>query len=234
MANSERFDKSESLVDIHNSSTPLDTRNAMPTSIINNEVSAEKVIFKKVVDWSLLNYGFTVPQSAIDIFCANTEGDILRGSSRHIQIIVDNERYPATISNVGFSNDSRQQLQVRYSKNSPIVDKLRNIFKISFEHFNDIRNRSVPYNGEGDKEFIEIVSIETDVYALICYPSGGRKTIPYKYPPFWSNHDSHPIAITWREAGYKADGINMDSQYLEIRMAGEQQQRGQASSSRTA
>ena len=132
----------------------------------------EKFMFKKEVDWSLFNYGFTIPQSYVKSFCANLGSEVPRGGSyRIILMLGDKEYFPATLSNVGFSSESRQQWQVRYGATSPIATKLREIFKASYNHFVTAKNNSLTPESLDDEEYAEVMCEGTDTYALVCFPS---------------------------------------------------------------
>lgn len=141
----------------------------------SENISASKLLFRKEVDWSLLNYGFTVPQTAIEAVCSNIEGEISRGSSCHIKLLICGEVYPSTLSNVGFACDSRKQLQVRYSTSSPVAVKLREVFWSSYDYLQAAKNSSASTERLCDKEYADIVSVSPDTYGLICFPLAKRK-----------------------------------------------------------
>lgn len=127
-------------------------------------------LFRKDVDLSLLKYGFTIPQSAINAFCANVRDEIPRGGSCRISLVVDDEIYPATLCNVGFADNTRQQIQVRYSQTSPIANALRSIFAGSYDLFAAGRQ---PEN----IEHIEVASVFTNGFKLLCHPSRSASTV---------------------------------------------------------
>jgi hypothetical protein len=133
------------------------------TAIIQTQEKTDNFIFRKDVDLSLLKYGFTIPQSAIDAFCSNISIEVPRGSSYRISLVIKDKAYSATLSNVGFSSEARQQMQVRYSQTSPIANTLRSIFAVSNDLF--IAGKKVE-----NKEYIEVVCVSTDKFELICHP----------------------------------------------------------------
>ncbi len=213
---------------------------ASPPDVVPEETDASlqgppltRVVFRKEVDWSLLNYGFTVPQTAVDEFFSNVDGEVLRGNSRRITLLVGDIHYTATLSNVGFSSDSRKQLQVRYSANSPIAAMLRRIFKSSYDCFVE-RKKNGRSSGQAEsKEYAEVVSISPDKYGLICFPlsngtqdesiihpsSADTPLLEYtqqhscyghKYDPlkFWlTENDSDSIQVTFSEIAELVGGL---------------------------
>lgn len=133
------------------------------TVIVKAQEKDKNFIFRKDVDLSLLKYGFTIPQSAIDAFCSNISIEVPRGGSYRISLVIKDKAYPATLSNVGFSSEARQQMQVRYSQTSPIANTLRSIFAVSNDLF--IAGKKIE-----NKEYIEVVCVSTDKFELICHP----------------------------------------------------------------
>ena len=179
----------------------------IPQDVVPEETDAsfqaplvKQLVFRKEVDWSLLNNGFTVPQTAVDAFCSNVDGEVLCGNSRPITLLVGDIDYTATLSNVGFSSDLRKQLQVSYSVSSPIAAMLRRIFKLSYDCFAEReKNNSSSGQAEG-KEFAEVVSISPDKYGLICLPlSNGAQDESSNYP---SSPDTLPLEYTQQHSGY--------------------------------
>lgn len=141
------------------------------TVVPSNDLATMTPLFKKKVDWSLLNYGFAIPQTAIDTFRPNIGGKIMRGDSLDIKLIINENTYHAKLNNVGFSNESREQLQVRYGGNSPAVVALRKIFKSSYSSMIERRNNNQNNLKLEDKEYVDIVCVSPGIYGLICYPS---------------------------------------------------------------
>lgn len=192
-----------------------------------------RLVFRKEVDWSLLNYGFTVPQTAVDEFCSNVDGEVLRGNSHRITLLVGDIHYTATLKNVGFSSDLRKQLQVRYSASSPVAAMLRRIFKSSYDCFVERKNNGGGSRQAESKEYVEVVSISPDKYGLICFPlyngtqdessidPGSAETLPLeytlqhsgsgkKYDPlkYWlMENDSDSIQMTFSEIAELVGGL---------------------------
>jgi hypothetical protein len=155
----------ESQVQVH---TETDSK-AAPSSLKSTISSSNNLLFRKDVDLSLLKYGFTIPQSAIVALCANLRTEIPRGGSYCISLVVEGTTYSASISNVGFADETRQQMQFRYTQASPIVNVLKGIFTQSYT-FLVVGKR--PEN----KEYIEVLSVSIDKFELLCYPSSSATT----------------------------------------------------------
>ena len=178
----------------------------IPQDVVPEETDASlqapplmRLVFRKEVDWSLLNFGFTVPQTAVDEFCSNVDAEVLRGNSRRITLMVDDIDYTASLSNVGFSSDLRKQLQVRYSASSPVATMLRRIFKSSYDCFVERKNGSGSGQAES-KEYAEVVSISPDKYGLICFPlSNGTQDESSIHP---GSADTLPLEYTQQHSGY--------------------------------
>ncbi len=149
---------------------PTEDNKPNQTVIVQAQGMAGNFLFRKDVDLSLLKYGFTIPQSAIDAFCSNISIEVPRGGSYHISLVVKGKAYPATLSNVGFSSETRQQMQVRYSQTSPIANTLRSIFAAS-------NNLFIAGKQAENKEYIEVICVSTDEFELICHPLKFASTV---------------------------------------------------------
>lgn len=134
-------------------------------SVINStKRKCKHSIFRKYVDLSLFNYGFTIPQFAINEFCANISVEIPRGESHPISLVIDGNEYRANLCNIGFTNTSRQQMQVRYTKTSQLASALRSIYSVSNTLFFEGKKAE-------NKGYIEVVCISADKFELICHPT---------------------------------------------------------------
>ncbi|MCL1843717.1 MAG: winged helix-turn-helix domain-containing protein [Defluviitaleaceae bacterium] len=133
--------------------------------------------FKKEVDWSLLNYGLTVPQVAKELFWAKPDEYLLKGSSHPIKLSVLGETYSASLTHVKSTTGSHSQLQVRYSTNSLLVRKLREIFKYTYNTMLEARNENRSIALES-KEYVDVVSIAPYSYGLLCYPAKQDESQP--------------------------------------------------------
>lgn len=94
-------------------------------------------LFSIEVNWSLFNYGITLPVRYNDIFGKGEDGHLLKkGEDKKVRILLNGGVYYGRITNVNFQKrDIRATtLQLRYSKNSDLAKKLKEIYKESYEY----------------------------------------------------------------------------------------------------
>ena len=90
----------------------------------------KELLFKKVVDLSLLTSGAAIPKD-IQSKLLSSIGIILNKGEKHsIWIQIEDSNYKATLTNVGFSEGvtNREVVQIRYSSGSAICQKLNELF----------------------------------------------------------------------------------------------------------
>ncbi|WP_161491734.1 HNH endonuclease [Sedimentisphaera salicampi] len=91
-------------------------------------------IYKKNVDWSLLNYGFSIPLSVKKGFLGSVGFNLKRGQKTDIKVIIDGQIFSAKIVNQYFDQKKYPNhsdiIQVRFS--SELVRLLREIFDYSY------------------------------------------------------------------------------------------------------
>ena len=89
-------------------------------------------VYKKEVDWSLLNQGLSIPLDIQVIFQNNIIKFINRGESKDIYLVLEGNSYKVKLVNQRFDESKypnhKDILQIRYKPHSAIVDKLRCIF----------------------------------------------------------------------------------------------------------
>ena len=90
-------------------------------------------LFEKEVDQSLLKSGLTVPTYCHDDLQKAIGITLAKGEKATIAILIDGERFEATLSNVNFNEkySNRIVFQIRYSESSPICKKLNELFSNS-------------------------------------------------------------------------------------------------------
>ncbi len=115
-------------------------------------------IYKKEVNWSLLNAGLTIPVSIQLSFQNLINSYLPRGITKSIHLILDNEKYIAKLVNQKFDEEKypthKDIIQIRYSPKSQIAVKLKLIFHISYKYIKTIRDEqnirkksvSIPYD----------------------------------------------------------------------------------------
>lgn len=108
----------------------------MNFDLVKRKDTVSNFLFSKNVDWSLLNEcGFNIPIVNREQIKANLSKNISRGESIGIKILFDGKVYEALLKNQSFDErkypDHADLLQIRFSRNSGLAVKLREIFKLS-------------------------------------------------------------------------------------------------------
>jgi len=85
----------------------------------------ESYIYKKEVDWSVLNYGINIPVSLQDVFYTNMKFRLKRGESKKIKLIIEQGEYLVMLINQAFNEQKypnhKNILQMRYIPKSEIT-----------------------------------------------------------------------------------------------------------------
>ena len=138
------------------------------------------LLFKKNVDQSLLKDGMTIPKEAHQSILNSLSTPIRRGENCAITIVIDGTNYDAKLTWVNFNPNvsTRDVLQIRYTQNSPVCQKLRTIFSRSFSAIAS----GAPITEE-NKETIELLALDAGRFEIKCYPntSGSSKAAFMKY-----------------------------------------------------
>ncbi len=90
-------------------------------------------LLAKEVHKSLFDSGFTIPVNLYEIFsCYLRGGRLHHGEKRTIKIFLGDEIFDVTLTSINFNRENyptnKDIWQVRYSKNSPVAKKIREIF----------------------------------------------------------------------------------------------------------
>ncbi len=98
----------------------------------------EGYIMQKVVDWSLLNDGMTIPVSVCSLLSAWDETILTHGASKDIKVLIGGELYDAKLKNQNFAKHNweghKDVIQIRYGRQSALATKLRAVFKKSYDY----------------------------------------------------------------------------------------------------
>lgn len=134
-------------------------------------MSTENYIYKKEVDWSLLQEGLTLPIDNQVIFGQTMGRFLKRGESKVITLYIGTKSYKAKIYNVNFDKRHKRKkdtFQIRYSKNGELAKALQEYFNTSFKYIQSIRqmrdktDRSIVRLPEEYKEYLAIYTTEYD------------------------------------------------------------------------
>lgn len=112
------------------------------------------LIGRKQVDWSIFEYGTTVPIDFHAEFWAANGGERLdRGDSREITLLVEGRHYNATLINVDRTSVATDTLQIRYDSNTELKKLLRDRLRVSYEHLKNEREKRA---GKGRKVYANV------------------------------------------------------------------------------
>jgi hypothetical protein len=117
--------------------------------------TVENYVYKKEVDWSLLNEGLTLPIENQVVFGRSVGRFLPRGESKNITLYLDGKSYNARITNVNFDakfNRKKDTLQIRYSPNSELSNALKALFFKSYRFISEKRKLRKP----GDRTMIRL------------------------------------------------------------------------------
>lgn len=150
--------------------------------------STENYVYKKEVDWSLFNWGLTLPIENQVIFGRTMDTFLQRGESKNINLYLDGKSYKARIVNVNFNQKFKRKndiLQIRYNRD--FADVLKKYFCKSYTYINvqkQIKNekgdRTMIKLPEEYKEYLAIYTTEyEDSYVLETILAGDIIELKY-------------------------------------------------------
>ena len=123
-------------------------------------------IYKKVVDWSLLTDGITIPFENQVVFSESMATYLKPGESREIHVYLNGKTYRAKMYNINFDRTKYPThtniLQIRYSRGSEIAKALQAEFTRSYQLILEKRALRSP----GDRSLI-ILPPENQEYLAI-------------------------------------------------------------------
>jgi len=131
--------------------------------------ATENYVYKKEVDWSLLNEGLTLPVENQVVFGRNMGKFLARGESKNITVYLNGKKYWAKIINLNLDkkhNRKRDMLQIRYSSNSELSNALKAYFAKNYKYISNKRSlrkkgdRSIIRLPEDHKEYLAIYTTE--------------------------------------------------------------------------
>lgn len=138
--------------------------------MINISSTKEEYVYKKEVDWSLFNWGLTLPVDNQVVFGTIMNRFLKRGESKDITLYLDGKSYKARIINVNFDkrfNRKKDTLQIRYGKEFAQV--LQTYFSKSYQYITNIHNLKKQNNDRSQivlpdeyKEYLAIYTTEYD------------------------------------------------------------------------
>jgi hypothetical protein len=143
-----------------------------------NNIPTSLYIYKKEIDWSALHLGLNIPILLQSIFYDNINVKLNKGESKNIKFLIDGIEYPAVLTNIAFDRQKYPKhndlLQIRYTPNSDMAQKLRQVFYCSYNYLriekekltNKKQQLSVP---ESIREYMVLYSTSfDDIFSIDC------------------------------------------------------------------
>lgn len=99
-------------------------------------MTTENYVYKKEVDWSLLQEGLTLPFDNQVVFGQIMGRFLRRRESKDITLYLNGKSYKAKITNVNFDPKFKRKkdtLQIRYSNNGELAKALQAYFSKSYQ-----------------------------------------------------------------------------------------------------
>lgn len=133
--------------------------------------NTETYVYKKEVDWSLFNYGLSIPLKYQVVFKQITNRFLERGESKTINLYLNGKSYQAKLKNSQIANKYGKRgdiVQIRYAKNSDIAIALRGLFQRSYAYISRLKEMQEPGSKthivlpEEYKEYLAIYTTEDD------------------------------------------------------------------------
>lgn len=154
-------------------------------------IEVSNIIGRKQVDWSIFEFGSTIP-SDFHVDFDNANGTHLeRGESREIKLIHKGQTYKATLTNIDRTNIKSNTYQIRYDTNNELKNLLMQVFSFSYKFLNVARKKArlieekkkvyatVPNE---QAEFIDFCSTgRAFEYEMIFRPLNGKTQIDNNY-----------------------------------------------------
>ncbi|MDU0330543.1 AAA family ATPase [Paenibacillus sp. 3LSP] len=141
---------------------------------------------EKKVDWSIFEYGSTIPNEFVKFFNEANGGEVVEvGKGKQLTLIYNGLHYQASLRNVDQVSAGRTTFQIRY--HSPEIKELmQSVFKISYEYIisqkpQDSASKKQVLVPDELAEFIEFYSTgEPFKYEMKLIPSTSAKS-----PDIW-------------------------------------------------
>ena len=184
-------------------------------------------IYKKEVDWSVLQQGFTIPVSIQVAFRQLIKDSLPRGTIKNVNLIFDNQTYDAKLVNQNFDEQKypthKDIIQFRYEPSSPIANRMREIFSSSYNYFlefktNDVlqeyRKRPISIS-EDRKEYLAIYTTQfEDAFLLENFTVQDSRKVEKEVESF--DEDEFEMAVNYEQKDLTAR-IERKPQLVKIR-----------------
>jgi DNA polymerase III delta prime subunit len=103
-------------------------------------------LLEKEINWSMFEWGLTIPVKAHDNFYEANGRRLKVGASQTITLVIEGQEYEASLKNIDRTSKS-ETLQLRYDNNQQLKDLLATEFSFSQQYIIEERKRKIE-NGE--------------------------------------------------------------------------------------
>lgn len=184
-------------------------------------------IYKKEVDWSVLQQGFTIPVSIQIVFRQLIKDSLPKGTTKNVKLIFDGQSYDAKLVNQNFDEQKypnhKDIIQFRYEPNSLVANKMREVFSTSFDYFSDFkaqdvlqkyRKRPIPIP-EDQKEYLILYTTSfEDTFLLDQFTVQDSRKVEKEVESF--DEDEFEMAVNYEQKDLTAR-IEQKPQLVKIR-----------------
>ena len=106
----------------------------------DNNGETVDLIARKKVDWSIFDFGSTIPQGFHKEFeIANKSIALNRGEKKEVLLIIAESEYSARLINIDRKDVPSDSLQIRYDQNKELKELIKSVFYSSFNILSGIR-----------------------------------------------------------------------------------------------
>ena len=135
-------------------------------------------ILKRPANTSLFHWGFAIPNDYTPTIQNNlSEGPVLPGTSRKINLMIGGESFPVKITNINArARGNREILQIRYDNDQNILSHFHFVFQASWNYLSAQRNSS-EYSRKKHitlpddlMEYIELQPLSADTFGVELFP----------------------------------------------------------------
>lgn len=135
------------------------------------------LLYKKVVDLSLMTEGFSIPTEFQQRMYERSQIDLQHGESRTIELMIDGVGYKASFKNQGFDQkrypNHPDVVQIRYPRNGELAKKLQSLFSHTYDYI--LSQRAITPRGQqirpqqGCEEYIALYTTQFSNRFLVEY-----------------------------------------------------------------
>lgn len=172
-------------------------------------ISQTNYIGRKRVDYSVFDYGSTIPLRFHREFLKIAQVEHLsKGENKEVILVIDNQKYKAKIRSINSKQKRSDVLQLRYDGNKKLKELLRDTFEISYDYITKYKQANENKNpSKIDEEFQEFIDF---------YIGESENTIVMKLIDRSHVDDSNDEDVECHEDEDPSEELSEDPQEYEI------------------